>query len=80
MAGSSSETAEIVSDDDDDDDDIIALPSLGGGGGSDMAAARTASLDKMVTLVAVLVDKSRGEDNCIHLSQIMAFLATNRGR
>ena len=34
-----------------------------------MAAARTASLDKMVTLVAVLVEKSRGEDNCIHLSQ-----------
>jgi len=57
--------AEIVSDDDDDDEDIIALPL----GGSDMAAARTASLDKMVTLVAVLVEKSRGDDNCIHLSQ-----------
>jgi hypothetical protein len=34
------------------------------------AAARTASLDKMVTLIAVLVEKSRGEDNCIHLSQV----------
>jgi hypothetical protein len=40
-------------------------------GGSEMsAAARTASLDKMVTLIAVLVEKSRGEDNCIHLSQV----------
>ena len=38
--------------------------------GTDMAAARTASLDKMVfLLVPVLVEKSRGEDNIIHLSR-----------
>ena len=37
--------------------------------GTDMAAARTASLDKMVFLLAVLVEKSRGEDNIIHLSR-----------
>ena len=37
--------------------------------GTDMAAARTASLDKMVFLLAVLVEKSRGDDNIIHLSR-----------
>ena len=45
---------------------ILALPMAG----TDMAAARTASLDKMVGLVAVLVEKSRGEDNLIHLAQV----------
>ena len=60
-----SETELEVSDDDDSDDDIIALPMAG----SDLAAARTASLDKMVFLLAVLVEKSRGEDNLIHLSR-----------
>jgi len=54
-----------VSDEEDEDDDIIALPM----GGSDMSAARTASLDKMVTLIALLVEKSRGKDNIVHLSQ-----------
>ena len=62
---STNETELEVSDDDDSEDDIIALPMAG----TDMAAARTASLDKMVFLLAVLVEKSRGEDNCIHLSR-----------
>ena len=66
ICGNSTTDPELeVSDDDESEDDIIALPI----GGSDMAAARTASLDKMVSLIAVLVEKSRGEDNCIHLSQ-----------
>ena len=43
----------------------LALPMAG----TDMAAARTASLDKMVFLLAVLVEKSRGDDNIIHLSR-----------
>ena len=59
------ETELEVSDDDDSEEDIIALPMVG----SDIAAARTASLDKMVSLLAVLVEKSRGEDNIIHLSR-----------
>ena len=54
-----------VSDDDESEEDVIALP-LGGTG--DTAAARIASLDKMVSLIALLVERSRGEDNCIHLS------------
>ena len=62
---STNETELEVSDDDDSEDDIIALPMPG----TDMAAARTASLDKMIFLLAVLVEKSRGEDNCIHLSR-----------
>ena len=55
-----------VSDDDESEEDVIALP-LGGTG--DSAAARIASLDKMVSLIALLVERSRGDDNCIHLSQ-----------
>merc|ERR1719394_421142 len=55
-----------VSDDDESEEDVIALP-LGGTG--DTAAARIASLDKMVSLIALLVERSRGEDNCIHLSR-----------
>ena len=52
-----------VSDEEDEDDDIIALPL---GGCSDMSAARTASLDKMVTLIAMLVERSRGAaDNIV---------------
>ena len=62
---SNTDTELEVSDDDDSEDDIIALPMAG----TEMAAARTASLDKMVFLLAVLVEKSRGEDNCIHLSR-----------
>ena len=53
-----------VSDDDESEEDVIALPM----GGTDSHAARTASLDKMVSLIALLVERSRGEDNCIHLS------------
>ena len=55
-----------VSDEEDEDDDIIPLPLVGG----DLSSAKTASLDKMVGLVAVLVEKSRGEDNLIHLAQV----------
>jgi ubiquitin carboxyl-terminal hydrolase 34 len=53
--------SDIISDDDDDeDDDIIALPL------SD--TNKMASLEKMVLLVALLVEKSRGSDQRIHLS------------
>ena len=55
-----------VSDEEDEDADIIPLPLVGG----DLSSAKTASLDKMVGLVAVLVEKSRGEDNLIHLAQV----------
>ena len=47
-------------DDDDDDDDIIALPMS--------ETNKMASLDKMVCLIALLVEKSRGQDQRIHLA------------
>ena len=53
---------DVVSDDDDeDDDDIVALTPIG-------ESNKLASLEKMVWLLVVLVEKSRGEDNQIHLS------------
>ncbi|XP_023337043.1 ubiquitin carboxyl-terminal hydrolase 34 [Eurytemora carolleeae] len=52
-----------ISDDEEEEEDIITLPLVG----VDMNASRTASLDKMITLIAVLVEKSRGPDNLIHL-------------
>ena len=65
-----------VSDDDDSEDDIIALPMVG----PDMSPARTASLDKMIFLLAVLVEKSRGDDNCIHLSRVDMNSLTGSGK
>ncbi len=54
--------SDLLSDDDEDDDDeIIAIPIA-------PETNRMASLEKMVWLVALLVEKSRGEDNYIHLS------------
>ena len=58
-----------------DDDDVIALtgPMGSNGGGSGSCANdpnRFGSLDKMVVLLAGLVEKSRSEeDNLIHLSE-----------
>lgn len=53
---------EVVSDDDDEDeDDIVALTPIG-------ESNKLASLEKMIWLLVVLVEKSRGEDNQIHLS------------
>ncbi len=51
----------LSDDDDDDDDDIIAIPIA-------TETNRMASLDKMVWLVALLVEKARGRDDLIHLS------------
>ncbi len=55
-----SQGGDLVSDDDDDDDDdIVAIPLA--------ETNRMASLDKMMWLIALLVEKSRGEDNMLHL-------------
>ncbi|KAI0239771.1 Ubiquitin carboxyl-terminal hydrolase 34 [Lamellibrachia satsuma] len=51
---------EIVSDDDDDDDDDIMLTD---------EKYRPQSLEKMIALIAMLVDKSRGVDKQLHVSQ-----------
>ena len=51
---------EIVSDDDDDEEeDVITLPD---------DKYRPQSLEKMIGLIAMLVEKSRGEDNNLQLS------------
>ncbi|XP_040568738.2 ubiquitin carboxyl-terminal hydrolase 34 [Lepeophtheirus salmonis] len=55
-------TIDVISDDEDDDDDIIALTPIA-------ESSKMASLDKMVCLIALLVEKSRGDDNLIHLSE-----------
>ena len=50
-------------DDDDDDDDIIALPMAS-------ETNKMASLDKMICLIALLVEKSRGQtDTLLHLAE-----------
>ena len=54
---------EILSDDDDDDDDDDLLPV-----NSD-DRYRPQALEKMISLIAVLVEKSRGDDKQLHLSQ-----------
>ena len=51
---------EIVSDDDDDDDDDIMLTD---------EKYRPQSLEKMIALIAMLVEKSRGVDKQLHVSQ-----------
>ncbi|XP_059086581.1 ubiquitin carboxyl-terminal hydrolase puf-like [Tigriopus californicus] len=64
----------LTDDEDDEDDDIIALTPIN-------EANKLASLDKMVWLIAVLVEKSRGDDNRIHLSdQDMASLVGTGGK
>ena len=55
-----------VSDDDESEEDVIALP-LGGTG--DTAAARIASLDKMVSLIALLVERSRAVPKRVSLGR-----------
>ena len=53
---------DVLSDDDEDDeDDIIALTPMS-------ETNKMASLEKMIWLIATLVEKSRGDDNRIHLS------------
>ena len=49
-------------DDDDEDDDIMTLTPIS-------ESNKLASLEKMIGLLAVLVEKSRGEDNRIHLAR-----------
>ncbi len=57
-----SQSVDVVSDDDEDEDgDIVALTPIG-------ETNKLASLDKMVCLLAILVEKSRGDDEKIHLS------------
>ncbi|QQP55436.1 Ubiquitin carboxylterminal hydrolase 34like [Caligus rogercresseyi] len=63
-------TIDVISEDDEEDDDIIALSPLS-------ESSKMASLDKMVCLIALLVEKSRGEeDNLIHLSEADANALT----
>ena len=53
---------EILSDDDDDDDDDEILPV-----NSSEDRYRPQALDKMISLIAMLVEKSRGDDKQLHL-------------
>ena len=54
---------DVVSDDEDDeDDDIMTLAPIS-------ESKKLASLEKMIHLIANLVEKSRGEDNRIHLAR-----------
>ena len=54
---------DVVSDDEDDeDDDIMTLAPIS-------ESKKLASLEKMIGLIANLVEKSRGEDNRIHLAR-----------
>lgn len=63
---------EVVSDDDDEDeDDIVALTPIG-------ESNKFASLEKMVWLLVVLVEKSRGDDNQIHLSNADTISLTGK--
>ena len=51
------QNVDVLSDDDeDDDDDIIAMVPIA-------ESSKLVSLEKMVWLVAVLVENSRGDDN-----------------
>ena len=63
---------DLVSDEDDeDDDDIVALTPM-------TETNRLASLEKMVWLLVILVEKSRGEDNRIHLSNSDLMVLTGK--
>lgn len=48
-----------MSDEDDEEDDVISVAE---------DKYKPASLEKMITLIAMLVEKSRGEDRQLHLS------------
>ncbi|XP_076312719.1 ubiquitinyl hydrolase 1 puf isoform X2 [Tachypleus tridentatus] len=50
---------EVVSDEDDDDDEVVSSVD---------DKYKPASLEKMITLVALLVERSRGDDHRLHLS------------
>ena len=63
---------DLVSDEDDeDDDDIVALTPM-------TESNRLASLEKMVWLLVILVEKSRGEDNRINLSNSDLIVLTGK--
>ena len=63
---------DLVSDEDDeDDDDIVALTPM-------TESNRLASLEKMIWLLVILVEKSRGEDNRIHLSNSDLMVLTGK--
>ena len=63
---------DLVSDEDDeDDDDIVALTPM-------TESNRLASLEKMIWLLVILVEKSRGEDNQIHLSNSDLMVLTGK--
>ena len=53
----------LSDDDDDDDDDIIAMVPIA-------ESSKLVSLEKMVWLVAVLVENSRGDDNKVRVQLI----------
>ena len=57
--------------DDEDDDDIVALTPM-------TESNRLASLEKMIWLLVILVEKSRGEDNQIHLSNSDLMVLTGK--
>ena len=57
--------------DDEDDDDIVALTPM-------TESNRLASLEKMIWLLVILVEKSRGEDNRIHLSNSDLMVLTGK--
>ena len=66
---------DVVSDDDDEeDDDIMTLAPIS-------ESKKLASLEKMIHLIANLVEKSRGEDNRIHLARddVVALAGNGHG-
>ena len=67
-----SEVVDMTSDDEEDDDEDVTPVSFRSGHvghlGIDDKLLRPPSLEKMITFVAYLVEKSRGNDNRLHLS------------
>ena len=66
---------DVVSDDDDEeDDDIMTLAPIS-------ESKKLASLEKMIHLIANLVEKSRGDDNRIHLARddVVALAGNGHG-
>ena len=51
---------EILSDDEEEEEDVITLSDN---------KYRPQALEKMITLIAMLVEKSRGDDNQLHLKR-----------
>ena len=70
---------ELVSDDDEDDEDEEVMSVATPGASVPEDKYRAQSLEKMIALVAMLVEKSRGDDNVLHLSN-RDLLAIMQGR